>query len=86
MVRRSAINSKLFYRKSLINQLLAVRHVFGKLRVRAFLCHLEPSRIVRITEGDDLGLVIFESLDRFLIDRVGFAFEVGLEPFCPRRR
>src|SRR5262245_61735503 len=75
---------KLFYCKCLVDQLLAVGNVLGKLSVGGLFCHLEPSLIVGITEGDDLCLVILEGFDRFLVDRLGLAFKIGLRLLARR--
>ena len=81
MVRRSAINSNYFTARASSISFWPLGALWQTAR-KSFSLPPRASRIVRITEGDDLGLVVFESLDRFLIDRVGLAFEVRLSLFA----
>jgi hypothetical protein len=68
----------LFDRKRLVDELLTVRHSLGKSRVGALFGHVEPDLIIGVAKSHDLHLVIFERLDRVLVNLVSLAFIIDL--------
>src|SRR5271167_4696030 len=54
-------------REGLVDQLLAVRDIFGKSRVGTLFRQIEPGLIIGVAKGHDLHVVILESLDRGLV-------------------